>query len=80
MKMYSLEKSLDHFLYENRMSQAELSRRIGSYPARISYIKKQNNATIKVLGMISDVFKVPVSEFIAAGEEDLTKNIDNDKK
>jgi transcriptional regulator with XRE-family HTH domain len=64
-----INKSLDHFMKEHRMTQADIAREGGLSPATISLIRNNHREpSCATLIALSDLFQVPVSDFIKAGE------------
>tara|TARA_R100000541_G_scaffold31667_3_gene40490 strand:+ start:3741 stop:3941 length:201 start_codon:yes stop_codon:yes gene_type:complete len=65
----NIKKSLTHFMKINEYNQADISRLAVLNPATISLvINGHRNPTCETIQKLSDLFKVKVSEFIAAGE------------
>jgi transcriptional regulator with XRE-family HTH domain len=64
-----INKSLDHFMKAHCMSQADIAREGGLSPATISLIRNNHREpSCATLVALSDLFQIPVSEFIRAGE------------
>lgn len=64
-----INKSLDFFMKEHCMTQADIAREGGLSPATISLIRNgHREPSCATLVSLSDLFQVPVSEFIRAGE------------
>ena len=65
----NIKKSLTHFMKQSGYTQADISRLAILNPATVSLvINGHRDPTCKTIEKLSDLFKVKVSEFIAAGE------------
>lgn len=64
-----INKSLDFYMKTHRMTQADIAREGGLSPATVSLIRNNHrDPSCSTLVALSDLFQVPVSEFIRAGE------------
>lgn len=64
-----INKSLDYFMQHHRMTQADIAREGCLSPATISLIRNgHREPSCATLIALSDLFEVPVSEFIKRGE------------
>ena len=64
-----INKSLDYFMEHDQMSQADIAREGHLSPATISLIRNNHrDPSLTTLRACAELFKVPVSVFIEAGE------------
>ena len=69
-KTMDINKSLNYFMKFHRMSQADIAREGNLSPATISLIRNgHREPSCATLVTLSDLFEVPVSEFIRRGED-----------
>ena len=67
----NVNKSLDYYMEETGMIQADLSRHSNLNPSTVSLIRNNHRSpSYATLQAFADMFHVKVSEFIAAGEWD----------
>ena len=65
----NIKKSLTYYMKHSGYTQADISRLAILNPATVSLvINGHRNPTCETIQKLSDLFKVKVSEFIAAGE------------
>lgn len=64
-----INKSLDHFMKIHCMTQADIAREGNLSPATVSLIRNNHrDPSCATIVALSDLFQVPVSEFIRVGE------------